>query len=156
VVARPIFEVLFNRQKTPKEFKVLADGGFIDKYLKAKVVCPRKRDQYSKHAAARARQKAADALIIQVRQAAEWGNRALQGSFSRLKTHLPENDRKRAQLLRVVVRLYNLRVRWIGINQLKAVFVDPLGIASGSDSDSDSPDRVRMFYNIPDSDDSDV
>ncbi|KAL7748219.1 hypothetical protein RI367_006405 [Sorochytrium milnesiophthora] len=50
--------------------------------------------------------------LVSQRQAAEWGMRALQGSFGRLKLPLQStNDHNRLTLLEVCVRLHNLRTR---------------------------------------------
>jgi len=53
------------------------------------------------------------------RQAAEWGVRVMKGPFPRLKTPLPANARERLRLIRICCHLYNFRVRFIGINQIR-------------------------------------
>lgn len=62
--------------------------------------------------------------LVSSRQAAEWGMRALQGAFGRLRLPLDPNDHDgRTRLLRVCLRLHQLRCRAVGINQLQDVFV---------------------------------
>ena len=53
------------------------------------------------------------------RQAAEWGMRALQGSFPWLKDHIIyEENGERAIILKYITSLYNYRVQSVGINQI--------------------------------------
>jgi hypothetical protein len=53
-----------------------------------------------------------------MRQAAEWGMRAIQSSFPRLKdTFVYEDTGEHRILMKIVCLLYNLRARTIGINQ---------------------------------------
>jgi DDE superfamily endonuclease len=60
-----------------------------------------------------------------VRQAAEWGMRALQGSFPRLKVPLRyEEFSERLLILQLVVLMFNWRANTVGINQIRTVFVD--------------------------------
>ena len=87
--------------------------------------------------------------VLSIRQAAEWGMRALQGSFGRLRTPLPSNDAHRARIISVCIHLHNLRTVRIGINQIKTVFnrawADPDGQVYGGCSGGD---RISRFYNI--------
>jgi hypothetical protein len=59
-----------------------------------------------------------------LRQAAEWGMRAIQSAFPRLrcKIHYEESGERRIFLL-LVCLLYNLRVEWVGLNQIRNVYV---------------------------------
>jgi hypothetical protein len=62
--------------------------------------------------------------ITSARQAAEWGMRALQGSFGRLRMPLDiTNHQARGDLIETCVRLHNLRTRKIGRNQIKSVYL---------------------------------
>jgi hypothetical protein len=62
-----------------------------------------------------------------MRQAAEWGMRALQGSFPRLKSPIRyEEFGERRQILETAVLLFNWRANTVGINQLRTVFMGPL------------------------------
>ena len=61
--------------------------------------------------------------LLSLRQSAEWGMRALQGSFGRLRIPLPIEDiRFRQDLLEICTRLHNVRVRCVGINQILNVY----------------------------------
>jgi hypothetical protein len=61
--------------------------------------------------------------LTSFRQAAEWGMRQLQGSFGRLRIPLDIDETKRGDLLEVIVRLFNLRTRLVGINQIRSVYM---------------------------------
>ena len=62
-----------------------------------------------------------------MRQAAEWGMRAIQSSFPRLKdTFVYEETGERHIIMKMLCLLYNLRARTIGINQIKNVFMKQL------------------------------
>jgi hypothetical protein len=62
-----------------------------------------------------------------MRQAAEWGMRAVQSSFPRLKdTFVYEDTGEHRILMKMVYLLYNLRTRSVGINQIKNVFMKHL------------------------------
>ncbi|KZT56611.1 hypothetical protein CALCODRAFT_435526 [Calocera cornea HHB12733] len=61
--------------------------------------------------------------LVSFRQSAEWGMRAIQGSFGRLRLPLDANDAPtRRTLLETVFRLHQIRVRLVGINQLRNVY----------------------------------
>ena len=59
---------------------------------------------------------------ISLRQASEWGMRALQGTFSRLKSRLTSDNEKRGQIILSIVLLHNFRTDFVGLNQIAAVF----------------------------------
>jgi hypothetical protein len=61
-------------------------------------------------------------VYVSLRQASEWGTRALQGGFPRLKSRLTSNKRKRYLIIYGTVLLHNLRTKLIGINQITEVF----------------------------------
>jgi hypothetical protein len=64
---------------------------------------------------------------MSIRQAAEWGIRAIQSSFPRLKdTFDYEETGERRILMKMLCLLYNLRARTVGINQIKNVFMKQL------------------------------
>jgi len=48
-------------------------------------------------------------IYVSLRQSSEWGMRALQGSFSRLKSRLTSNKEKRLKVLKSIVLLHNFR-----------------------------------------------
>ena len=59
---------------------------------------------------------------ISLRQASEWGMRALQGTFSRLKSRMTSNIRKREKIILSIVLLHNFRTEIVGLNQIASVF----------------------------------
>ena len=61
------------------------------------------------------------------RQAAEWGMRALQGSFPRLKDwfYYEENGERRV-MLKFITLLYNYRARKVGLNQILNTYMPEL------------------------------
>ena len=62
-----------------------------------------------------------------MRQAAEWGMRAIQSSFPRLKdTFVYEETGERRIVMKMLCLLYNLCARTVGINQIKNVFMKQL------------------------------
>ena len=62
------------------------------------------------------------AKCISLRQAAEWGMRALQGTFSRLKSSLPSCKFIRGKILLAIVLVHNFRTHHVGLNQIATVF----------------------------------
>lgn len=61
-------------------------------------------------------------VYVSLRQASEWGMRALQGTFSRLKTRLTSDKRIRRDIILSVILLHNFRTHYIGLNQIATVF----------------------------------
>jgi hypothetical protein len=57
-------------------------------------------------------------------QAAEWGMRALQGSFPRLKDTLLylEDMADRRLFLHLIPMVYNFRTQFVGLNQIRSTF----------------------------------
>jgi len=79
---------------------------------------------------------------VSLRQAAEWGMRALQGSFSRLNCRLPSDMVKRKDILLSIVLLHNFRTELVGYNQIKTVFADGYtGLIQPGNYD-----RIRKYY----------
>ena len=61
--------------------------------------------------------------LVSHRQSAEWGMRALEGGFGRLRVPLPIGDTQfRQDLLEICIRLHNVRVRCVGINETLNVY----------------------------------
>lgn len=68
--------------------------------------------------------QAFDRQLLSYRQTAEWGMRAIQGSFGRLRIPLDINHAaRRGDLLEVIMRLYQIRARRVGINQIRSVYM---------------------------------
>jgi hypothetical protein len=61
-------------------------------------------------------------IYVSLRQASEWGMRALQATFGRLKTRLPSDEEKRREIILSVVLLHNFRTHHVGLNQIATVF----------------------------------
>lgn len=62
-----------------------------------------------------------------MRQSAEWGMRAIQSSFPRIQDRfLYEEYGERKIILKMMILLYNLRARKVGINQIKSVYMPDL------------------------------
>ena len=63
-----------------------------------------------------------------VRQASEWGMRAFQGSFPRIKDRLLYEERgERKLILWCMVLLFNFRTRLVGINQILSTYMPFMG-----------------------------
>ena len=63
------------------------------------------------------------------RQSLEWGMRALQASFPRLKDRfIFEMNGERRRILKMIVLLYNYRTCKVGINQIKNTFTKCLEV----------------------------
>ena len=62
-----------------------------------------------------------------MRQSSEWGMRMIQSSFPRMCDKFPFETRgERRIAIKMMVLLYNLRARMVGINQIKNVFMPAL------------------------------
>jgi DDE superfamily endonuclease len=67
-----------------------------------------------------------------LRQAAEWGMRAIQSSFPRLKDRImyEESGVERRVFLSLVTLLYNYRLHYVGLNQLRNTYMPHLSADS--------------------------
>ena len=64
-----------------------------------------------------------------MRQSAEWGMRAIQSSFPRLKDRFTyEENGERKLMLKMMILLYNLRSRKVGINQIRNTYMPALNV----------------------------
>jgi len=108
------------------EYKIVVDQGF-----------PRSGDAYGVfvgpltkkgarklHPSVRAEMIRRSNIYVSLRQASEWGMRALQGSFPRFKKRLPSNSAKREKTIRTIVLVHNFCTHLVGRNQIRTVF-DP-------------------------------
>ena len=59
---------------------------------------------------------------ISLRQASEWGMRALQGTFSRLKSRMTSRTGIRKKIIFSIILLHNFRTEFVGLNQIATVF----------------------------------
>ncbi|PPQ64806.1 hypothetical protein CVT26_002638 [Gymnopilus dilepis] len=125
-IARPIYERL--RNQTPAGYYLVTDTAFPQGTADIqgiKIKAPMKSGARLPHNR-QAREQLMDMnnQLLSFRQTAEWGMRALQGSFGRLRVPLDINkNTQRGDLLETVVRLYQLRVRKVGINQIRNVYM---------------------------------
>lgn len=124
-VARPVFELL--RDSTPEGFFLVADTAFPrgTREVQGRIRTPLKQgDSLPEDLRERDRRLAYDRELLSYRQTAEWGMRAIQGVFGRLRIPLEANDDDaRANLLEVCMRLANLRTSRVGINQIRNVYL---------------------------------
>ena len=81
-------------------------------------------------------------IFTSLRQAAEWGMRALQGLLSRLKARLGSNKKKRGIVLLSIVLLHNLRTHYVGLNQIATVFNPEYE----QYSNLENYDRIRNYF----------
>jgi DDE superfamily endonuclease len=64
-----------------------------------------------------------------LRQAAEWGMRAIQGSFPILKDRIQyETNEERKVFLQLLPLLYNYRTNMVGLNQIRNTYVPLWGV----------------------------
>ena len=69
-----------------------------------------------------------------MRQSAEWGMRAFQSSFPRIKDHIIfEENGERRLILKLPVSLFSYRANMVGINQIRHTYLSPLQNGSVSD-----------------------
>ncbi|KDR67832.1 hypothetical protein GALMADRAFT_79452 [Galerina marginata CBS 339.88] len=163
-IARPIFERL--RCQTPDGYYLVTDTAFPrgTDQIQGKIKAPLKSG-----ARLPSDGRERDALmnfnnqLLSFRQAAEWGMRAMQGSFGRLRVPLEiTHSSQRGDLLETVVRLYQVRVRRVGINQIRTVYM-PTWAENEQDyiwknfekmlfKDQRKADRVARFHLVVDED----
>ena len=99
---------------------------------KAASLAPQLRDGLLKQAA----------VYVSLRQASEWGMRALQGTFPRLKSRLPSCSEKRQKLLTSIVLIHNFRTELVGLNQIATVF----NVEYEQYMNLAGYDRIRRYY----------
>jgi len=125
-VARPIYQKLDN--EVPDGYYLVADSAFprgtngIDSKIRAP---PKSGDRIRIMDPDELRERNAFLRqLVSYRQSVEWGMREIQGSFGRLRIPLDANDPTgRSNLLELCARLHNVRVRRVGIGQIRNVYV---------------------------------
>lgn len=96
--------------------------------MQGRLVTPKKQsdvDRLKRHGALAAQLEELRTQHTQattVRQAAEWGMRQLQSGFARLRVPLPLDMVERQRLISTCVFLHNLRVRQVGLSQIRTVY----------------------------------
>jgi hypothetical protein len=160
-VARPIYEKL--RTQTPPGFYLVADTAFPrgTEQIQGCIHAPLKAGQHIQGTADEIESRLQfDRQLLSYRQTAEWGNRALQGSFGRLRIPLEiTHTERRGNLLETCVRAYCLRARRVGLNQIRSVYM-PQWQEHAEDmevwedfetmvfSDQRRKDRVSRFHTV--------
>ena len=110
-IADCLYAKLLNN--TPEGYRIISDTVFprCTNQLEYRILAPKKKGNRlptSPHAYACL--KKLNKQLVSARQAAEWGMRALQGSFGRLKLPLPAADHQfRAQVIELAVQLHQIR-----------------------------------------------
>ncbi|KAI7948640.1 hypothetical protein MJO29_010305 [Puccinia striiformis f. sp. tritici] len=111
---------------TPEGYRVINDTAFprVTKRLDYQIVAPSKRgDRLPTNPVDFTQLKLFNDELVSARQAAEWGMRSIQGSFSRLKLPLPAADHEyRAEVIELAVRLHQVKCQSVGINQTQTVY----------------------------------
>ncbi|KAF9019862.1 hypothetical protein BDZ89DRAFT_1093804 [Hymenopellis radicata] len=148
------------RVETPEGFYLVTDTAFPrgTDQIAGRIRAPMKSgERLPDNTAERAYALQFDRQLLSLRQAAEWGNRCLQGSFGRLRIPLKvEYSNVRGDLLEVCFRLYQLRTRRVGINQIRSVYL-PIWKEGAQEEiwdhfeqllfrDQTQNDRVRSFH----------
>ncbi|TDL17816.1 hypothetical protein BD410DRAFT_843265 [Rickenella mellea] len=157
-IAQPIYVKLL--ENTPAGYYLVADTAFPrgNNQIRGRIRAPLKAGQAIPGTHADVQEVLAfNRQLLSYRQTAEWGMRALQGTFGRLRVPLEINHVERqADLLETCVRLHNFRTEAVGINQIRTVYmpnwdVDPdlTTWAPFEDmlfSDQRKNDRVARFH----------
>lgn len=157
-VARAVYSKL--EHHTPEGYYLVTDTAFprgttrVQEHIKAPIKSgtrlprdSRERDEFLRF----------NNQLTSYRQTAEWGNRGLQGSFGRLRMPLPIGSvSARGDMLEICFRLYNLRAREVGLNQIREVYM-PIWTAGDQETiwnhfeemvfgDQQKNDRVARFH----------
>jgi len=88
-------------------------------------------------------------IYTSLRQSSEWGMRALQGSFARLKAKLTSDKHKRQMLIFAIALLHNFRTKHVGLNQIATVFNPHYE----QYINFQGYDKIRRYYAIDEDDD---
>ena len=122
-LSEELYDLLDHR--VPDGYVLVADTAFTGS---PKLLKPLRQDQIaslsaSKHISVRelCQEIKRHRVAVSVRQAAEWGMRALQGTWGRLQVPLPANSQDRMLILELIARMHNFRTRRVGLNQIKTV-----------------------------------
>lgn len=150
-VAASLYEKLL---ELPEGFFLIGDSAFPNssRGMANRIkTCPKKgqRMRYSKEFGME---------LVSARQAAEWGMRAIQGGFSRLKLPMPAADPGyRREVLYLCCRLHQIRTRHVGINQIRTTYFsawEEYGRDVLDDfeemlfTDIQRNDRISRYYNM--------
>lgn len=140
-----LYELLLDETKTTEGLAIVADTAFPRSGpLARKIVAPTEFDTVSHATNVAIEEIKRHQLIVSLRQAAEWGMRALQGTFGRLKTQLTSHNSTRFQIILSIVLLHNFRTKYVGLNQITSVFSDDYEEALRDRN----YDRIARYYNV--------
>jgi hypothetical protein len=117
-------ERLVDMNETSAQACVVADTAFpVSKNLTGKILTPLKDgDLETIPPEGRIGAEKMSAAITSIRQACEWGMGAMDKPFRRLTRKLPWCRLRRKVMLKNIMRLYNVRVEYTNISQIRTVF----------------------------------
>lgn len=119
--AEPLYENLLS-SKCPEPFKVISDSSFpCKRRFASKVLSISKRNAVGVNLQAR-ETKRKHAVIKKNIPVVSWGMKSLQKWFGRLNIKLSVNKQERQDILSVVWRLHNFRIRVGGNNQIQTAY----------------------------------
>ena len=158
-VAQPIYDLLL--RSTPPRYYAVADTAFPRgaRTIHGRIRAPLKQgERLPADRQEREAQLAFNSELTSYRQSAEWGMRAFQGSFGRLRVPLDIQDNQgRARLLEICIRLNNLQANVVGISQIQSVY-QPVWMEGGEEiwynfenmvfCDIRAHDRVGRFHEV--------
>ena len=105
------------------DYKIRVDQGFPRSNLLNKFVGPiSSRSRLNLPVESRRDVLRQHKLYVSLGQSSKWGMRSLQGTFTRMKSRLTSNKRKRKLILTVIILLHNFRTDVVGLNQIATVF----------------------------------
>lgn len=137
-VAQPLIAMM---AACPAPYCLVADSAFPSRgLLDEKIRTPAKSNQCLTR-----QQELYSNKITSLRQACEWGMRALEGGFGRLKTTLTVDKDIRFAIIFSCVHLFNIRTRWTAVNQIRTVYDPRWGQCSVYKSNNTS---IARFYRI--------
>ena len=130
-VSGALIRLLLSETGLHRQFAMLGDTGFqVPRLarLSALILTPLKKGQVDLTDKNKGRaQLRVHNVIVQARQAAEWGNGTLKGTFRRLLLPMSVNHANRQQLLSICLKLNNFRARVLGENQIATVYRGDFG-----------------------------
>ena len=123
-IAKRLYQMLMTN--TPVGYQIISNTAFprCTNCLDYRIMAPMKRgDWVPDNPREFAQLKKRNTQLVSARQAAEWGMRAIQGSFSCLKLLMPALDHKFCpEVIELAVWLHQLRCQSVGINQTARVY----------------------------------
>lgn len=115
------------RLDTPPGYYIITDTVFPHGMtsVDGRICAPLKHGQVLRGSAAEIEEHMVfNRQLLSYRQTAEWGMRAIQGAFGRLRIPLDiTNQEARSDLIEICLRLHNLRAVRVGINQIRTVYM---------------------------------